>query len=113
MRLPLRVIGDRVLIQPDVEDHAPTETESGLVLAPTLAAAVAGQDVATSYTSGVIVALGSDTPCTKCGRGAIDFRIGDRVTFSWKSGQEVTIDNLTYVIMRARDVLAVLDEVPV
>lgn len=36
-------------------------------------------------------------------------RVGDRVTFSWASGQQITIDGERYLILRASDVLAVLE----
>lgn len=138
MNLPLRVLGDRVLIKPDIDEHAVTTTESGVLVAETLEAAVTGADVAASYVSGTIVAIGNqDAPFDvrpyilrrlKDKHGMVrllhlikeiedlpahrpcDFSVGDRVTFSWKSGQEVTIDGETYVIMRERDVLAVLEE---
>lgn len=112
MSLPLRVLGDRVLIKPDVDEHAVEQTRAGIYLADSLAAAVEGEDTATSYTSGVIVAVGTVAPCLKCGRVKRDLAVGDRVTFSWKSGQEVTIDNDTFVIMNEADVLAVLQETP-
>lgn len=35
-------------------------------------------------------------------------RIGDRVCFSWRSGQQICVDEDRYLIMAASDVLAVL-----
>ena len=37
-------------------------------------------------------------------------RIGDRVCFSWASGQQITVDGDVHLILRASDVLAVLEE---
>lgn len=37
-------------------------------------------------------------------------KVGDHVLFSWKDGQEVTIDDDTYLMMRESDILAVLEE---
>lgn len=34
--------------------------------------------------------------------------VGDRVTFSWSSGQQMQIDGEKFLILRARDLLAVL-----
>lgn len=138
MSLPLRVVGDRVLIKPDLDDHAVTATDSGLLVADTLEAAVTGQDVAPSYVSGTVVAMGDqdalfdvrpyvlrrlreapvlDLPLTLIRdiealptHRPCDFALGDRVTFSWKSGQDVEIDGEAYVIMKTTDVLAVLQE---
>lgn len=36
-------------------------------------------------------------------------KVGDRVTFSWASGQELTLDDQKFLIMAASDVLAVLE----
>ncbi len=44
MSVPLRVLGDRVLVKQDINANAPTTTESGVVLAPSLASAVTGSD---------------------------------------------------------------------
>lgn len=58
MSEPLRVLGDRVLIRPDVEDRRVEQADSGLYTAPTLAAAVTGEDTTIWYTSGTVVQLG-------------------------------------------------------
>ena len=39
-------------------------------------------------------------------------KTGDRVTFSWASGQQITVDGEKFLIMPASEVLAVLDPVP-
>ena len=36
-------------------------------------------------------------------------KVGDRVVFSWASGQQVTIDDERYVVLRQDDVLGVLE----
>ena len=56
--LSLRVTEDRVLIKADREDHAPTQTEAGIYLASSLAAAVDGADEAESWFVGTIVQVG-------------------------------------------------------
>src|SRR3990167_5468165 len=56
--LSLRVTEDRVLIKADREDHAPTQTEAGIYLASSLAAAVDGSDEEDSWFVGTIVQLG-------------------------------------------------------
>ena len=40
----------------------------------------------------------------------IDLRAGDRVLYQKYTGQEVTVDNQDYLIIRFQDVLAKLDE---
>ena len=39
-------------------------------------------------------------------------KTGDRVTFSWAAGQQITVDGEKFLIMPASEVLAVLDPVP-
>lgn len=58
MTVPLRVLGARVLIEPDREDLSPQQAASGLYTARTLGAAVTGSDEAESWYSGIVVALG-------------------------------------------------------
>ena len=58
MTVPLRVLGARVLIEPDREDLSPQQTASGLFTARSLGSAVSGTDEAESWYSGVVVALG-------------------------------------------------------
>ena len=63
--VPLRVLGDRVLIRPDVEEQVAEVRESGLYTAPTLAAAVEGSDRTIWYTTGTIVDVGVWPPDAK------------------------------------------------
>ena len=55
----MRVLGDRVLIRPDVIANAPEQRESGIVLAKSLAAAVTGEDATTSLCRGTVIAVGT------------------------------------------------------
>jgi len=55
----LRVLGDRVLIVPDLDDRAPEQTASGVVTALSLAAAVTGTDPVRSWCRGTVVAVGT------------------------------------------------------
>lgn len=127
---PFTVLGDRVVIQADVEDRAPEPTESGLILAKTLAAAVDGADRQASWFQGTVVAVGSLvnrfdirpyvirrlregglTP-EEVERLPMDcpepLQIGDRCCFSWAAGQEILVDGDKYLILRASEVLALL-----
>ena len=140
----LRVTEDRVLIKADREDHAPTQTDTGLYLAASLAAAVDGSDEAESWFVGTIVQLGPlvnrfearpailrwlwDAETEGIGLSPREvreliarvqelpketpepLRVGDRVCFSWASGQQIAIDGDTFVVLRAGDVLGVLEE---
>lgn len=139
MSVPFTPLGDRVVIKADVEDHAPEVTEGGVVLAKTLAAAVEGSDAEDSWFVGTVVAIGplvnhfdirayllnriklGDYTLTavaeaiqRMPRDCPDpIKVGDRVTFSWASGQQITVDGERYLIMSAREVLAVFEKEPV
>ena len=142
--LGLHVTEDRVLIRADREDHAPTQTESGVYLATSLAAAVEGDDPADSWCVGTIVQVGplvnhcdlrawvlrrlrvlvQDVSCCdeigvrgmladieKMPRDMPDpLQVGQWVCFSWASGQQIAVDGERYVILRASEVLAVLED---
>lgn len=142
--LGLRVTDDRVLIRADREDHAPTQTASGLYTAPSLAAAVEGTDEAESWFVGTIVQVGPQVNRLDHRRVMLRWlveledeghdiavaeiralrqrmedlpaempdplMVGHRVTFSWAAGQQVAVDSDKFLIMRASDVLAVLED---
>lgn len=143
LTIPFRPLGDRVVIKADLDDRAPVQTESGLVTAKTLAAAVEGTDQAESWFVGTVIALGPlvnklelrpfvlrklreleqykfvkhEEICAL--RFAIEdvptetpecVHLWDRVCFSWTAGQEVIVNGEKYLMLKASDVLAVLDE---
>ena len=56
---PVRVLGDRVLVRPDVNANAPQQTDAGIYLATSLAAAVTGEDATTSLHRGTVIAVGN------------------------------------------------------
>ena len=56
--IPLKVLGDRVLIRPDTLANAP-EQHGSVFLAQSMAAAVTGEDETTSVSRGTVVALGT------------------------------------------------------
>lgn len=58
MNLLLRVLGDRVLVRPDVNANAPETLASGVVVAKSLAAAVTGHDETLSVSRGTVIAVG-------------------------------------------------------
>lgn len=58
MTVPVKVLGDRVLVKPDVIDNAPETTASGIVLAKSMAAALTGEDKTTSVSRGTVIAIG-------------------------------------------------------
>lgn len=141
--LGLRVTEDRVLIRADREDHAPTQTDAGLYLAASLAAAVDGADEADSWFTGTVVQIGPLVNKRDCRKMLIKWllameeegvdvpvdeimrlrqqvesmwtdmpdpvQVGSRVCFSWAAGQQIALDGERYIVLRAGDVLAVLE----
>ena len=57
---------------------------------------------------GMVVAVGNGKVNEDGKRIALDVQSGDRILFGKYSGNEVTLENVEYVIMREEDVLAVL-----
>lgn len=143
MSLPLRVLGDRVLIRPDVDDNAPRMLTSGIATAVSLAAAITGEDKTTSVWRGTVIAVG--TPRHPLHGEAVSLAsliekyshygetetrahtirdaahllrdlvrkqpsvtVGDDVLFSHDAGQQITIENETFVLMREDELLAIV-----
>ena len=57
---------------------------------------------------GTVVAVGDGKVSEDGKRVALDVKTGDRILFAKYSGNEVTIENDEYVIMREEDVFAIL-----
>ena len=57
---------------------------------------------------GMVVAVGNGKVTEDGTKVALDVHSGDRILFGKYSGNEVTLENVEYVIMREEDVLAVL-----
>lgn len=57
MTPPIRLNGPRVLIKPDVDERAVAPTDSGLLVAKTLEAAVEGSDACESWYTGTVLAV--------------------------------------------------------
>lgn len=138
MSLPLRVLGDRVLVKPDVNANAPVQLESGLLVAKSMAAAVTGEDPTSSVHRGTVVAVGNprhplhheaeslaarlegiNDPDALTPDAAAMLRdlvrrrpcvnVGDDVLFSHDAGQETTIDGESWIILHESDLLAVVE----
>ena len=57
--VPLKVLGNRVLVKPDINSNAPETLESGIVTAKSLAAAVTGEDPTVAVHRGTVVGIGT------------------------------------------------------
>lgn len=138
MTLPLRVLGDRVLVKPDVLRNAPEQTASGVYVARSLAAAVTGEDPTSSLHRGTVMAVGRPAhPLQYEARVLADklqrhmpvgddlaldaahtlrdlvrrdpcVQVGDDVLFSHDAGQEIRLEDETWLILREAELLAVV-----
>ena len=146
--IPLKVLGHRVLVKPDINANAPETLASGITIAKSLAAAVTGDDPTVSVHRGTVVALGTlrhprwqeaTTLAEKverfAARGETEHRthafldaahmlrdlvrvqpsvaVGDDVLFSHDAGQQITLDDDTYVLLQDGELLAVVEPEPV
>ena len=135
MTLPLKVLGDRVLVKPDILSNAPVQTDSGVVIATSMAAAVTGEDATPSVNRGTVIAVGHP----KHPRAEevlelvneleqVEFRraedisllrdlvrrepccaVGDDVLFAYDAGQQITLDDESYILLHEADLLAIVE----
>lgn len=92
----LRPLGDRVVLKIIEQEE---KTKGGIVLPDT---------AREKPQRGEIVAIGSGKLLENGQRVPIDLKVGDRVVFSRYAGTEVKVDEEEYLIVDARDILAVV-----
>jgi chaperonin GroES len=92
----LKPLGDRIVVEP--EDEAEARTASGLVIPDT---------AKEKPQLGKVLAVGPGE--FKDGeRIPLDVGVGDTVFYSKYGGTEVKVEGIDYLILSARDVLAIL-----
>jgi chaperonin GroES len=95
--LKLRPLADRVLIKPVEREEM---TKSGIVLPDT---------AKEKPQEGIIEAVGSGRYNERTGeRIKLDVAVGDRVMYAKYAGSEVKIDDVDYLILSEKDILAVV-----
>ena len=95
----LKPLGDRVIVK---QAEAETQTKSGLIIADT---------AKEKPTKGTVIAVGEgkwDEDGEK--RIALDVKAGDTVIYSKYGGTEIKYNGEEYLILSARDVLAVVNK---
>jgi chaperonin GroES len=94
----MKVLQDRVLVQ---RDEAAETTASGLIL-PTEAKETPNQ--------GTVVSVGVGRYSTETGvLMPMTVQEGDRVLFSRFGGQEVTVKEQTYIVLREDEIFGILE----
>ena len=97
MALKLRPLADRVVIKPVEREEM---TKSGIVLPDT---------AKEKPQEGIIEAVGSGKYNERTGeRIKLDVAVGDRVMYAKYAGSEVKIDEVDYLILSEKDILAVV-----
>ena len=99
MSLNLRPLADRVVIKPVERDEM---TKSGIVLPDT---------IKEKPQEGIVEAGGNGRYNEQTGvRVALDVKVGDRVMYAKYAGSEVKIDDVEYLILGEKDILAVVEK---
>jgi len=99
MSLNLRPLADRVVVKPVERDEM---TKSGIVLPDT---------IKEKPQEGIIEAVGNGRYNEQTGvRVALDVKVGDRVIYAKYAGSEVKIDDVEYLILGEKDILAVVEK---
>jgi chaperonin GroES len=95
--LKLRPLADRVVIKPVEREEV---TKSGIVLPDT---------AKEKPQEGIIEAVGKGRYNERTGeRIKLDVEVGDRVMYAKYAGSEVKIDDVDYLILSEKDILAVV-----
>src|SRR2546425_11872341 len=100
--LNLRPLADRVVVKPLEREEV---TKSGIVLPDT---------AKEKPQEGLVEAVGNGRYNEQSGqRVALDLKVGDRVIYAKYAGSEIKIDDIEYLILSEKDILAVVAGAPV
>lgn len=92
----LKPLGDRVVLRIIEQEE---KTKGGIVLPDT---------AREKPQKGEIVAVGTGRLLESGARVPLDLKVGDRVVFARYAGTEVKVDGEEYLIVKERDILAVV-----
>ena len=96
--MKLQPLGDRVVVK--AEDDLESRTPSGLVIPDT---------AKEKPQTGVVLAVGPGALDDDGDRLPMDVKEGDRVLYSKFAGTEVKIEGTEYLVLSARDLLAMVN----
>ena len=97
MALKLRPLADRVVVKPLEREEM---TKSGIVLPDT---------AKEKPQEGMIEAVGNGRYNEQTGeRMPLDVKVGDRVMYAKYAGSEVKLDEIEYLILSEKDILAIV-----
>jgi chaperonin GroES len=92
----LRPLGDRVVLKPVEKEEM---TKSGIVIPDT---------VKEKPQEGIVEAIGTGRILDNGTRVPVELEVGDKVLYARYSGSEFKVDEIEYLIIPERDVLAVV-----
>src|SRR5437660_12297982 len=92
----VRPLGDRVVLKPVEREE---RTKSGIVL-PDTAKEKPQEGIVEAVGAGRILDTGTKVP--------MELKVGDRVIYAKYAGNEVKVDEVEYLIVSEKDVLAIL-----
>ena len=99
MALQLRPLADRVVVKPVEREEM---TKSGIVLPDT---------IKEKPQEGMVEAVGNGRFNDQTGsRIQLDVKVGDRVMYAKYAGSEVKIDDVEYLILAEKDILAIVEK---
>ena len=93
----LRPLGDRVVVMPVEREEM---TKSGIVIPDT---------VEEKPQEGIVEAVGTGRILENGTRVPMEIEVGDKVLYAKYSGSEFKLDDVEYLIIPERDVLAIVD----
>ena len=98
--MTFRLFEDRIAVLADPEKDT---TESGIVLLP-------DSNALEQMRYGTVAVVGAGHVSDYTGtRVIVDLEVGDRVFFNRHSGSPITIDDVEYLFLNAREIVGVLD----
>lgn len=99
MAMKLRPLADRVVVKPLEREEV---TKSGIVLPDT---------AKEKPQEGLVEAVGKGRYNEQTGKRIdLDVEVGDRVMYAKYAGSEVKIDDVEYLILSEKDILAIVDK---
>jgi chaperonin GroES len=98
MSVNIKPLEDKILVQ---ANEAETKTASGLVIPDT---------AKEKPQEGTVVAVGEGRVTEKGNRIPLDVKAGDTVIYSKYGGTEIKYNGTEYLILSARDILAVVEK---
>jgi chaperonin GroES len=93
----LRPLGDRVMVKPVEKEKM---TKSGIVIPDT---------VKEKPQEGIVEAVGTGRILDNGTRVPMELEVGDKVLYARYSGSEFKLDEIEYLIIPERDVLAIVE----